>query len=279
MKTRLGVTPALWLKALLYGLDRPDSPFELRPDTPTQLAIKLRERTENLLCAFLSPLDYARYSGEYLIVPEIAVSSRTPREVIQLYVKAGVRNVATLAVDPRVTSEIILAKILLREKFPNLASSAHQIQFVPMPTQLHSMLAKADAALIVNDAPNVGHMAEEFALDLVQEWTDLTDLPYVHGFWVTREQDFSFVLIRELIRAKTDGLEHLDEVAEAIAQLTGQQKESTREYLSSFSYSFGDQEQQSLSEYMRYAYFHGILQDIPEINFFPLDAPSSSSRN
>lgn len=279
MKTRLGVTQAFYLKPLLFGLDGRDSPFEFLVDVPARLAIKLRARAENLQCAFLSSIDYARYGGEYQIVPDVAVSSSARLETIQLFVKSGVINISTLAVDPSVTSEIILAKIILLEKFPNLTSSGKQIQFVPVSTNLDAMLKKADAALIVNFSPNLVPITNDFALDLVEEWKDLTGLPYVHGFWVAREAEIGPDHITHLIRAKNDGVGHLDQIARNFVKESGLDQKSSKDYLSSFSYAFGDEEKESLSEFIRYAFYHGVLPDIPEVNFFQVDSPPAPTRN
>lgn len=279
MKARLGVTRALYLKPLLYSLDGRDSPFELTVDLPAQLAIKLRERTEDLRCAFLSPIDYARYGGDYRIVPDIAVSSSARLNVVQLYVKSAVSNISTLAVDPAVTSEIVLAKIILLEKFPNPASSGKQLQFAPMRTDLKSMRAKADAVLVVSHSPELVPAGKDFALDLVEEWKDLTGLPFVHGFWVGREGEIGQDHLSHLIRAKNDGIGHLDDFARALSKDRGIDEKAAMRYLSSFSYALGEEERAGLSEFIRYAFYHGVLQDVPDLNFFEVGSTAPTSRN
>ncbi|MBM4159717.1 MAG: hypothetical protein FJ217_01320 [Ignavibacteria bacterium] len=275
MKSLLGISEASYLQPLLYGLERPDSPAELLVNIPAEIAIKLRERVENLRCAFLSPLDYARYGADYRIVPDVGVSSCTRTDTIQLFVNADARNVRSLAVDIRVTSEIILAKIILTEKFPNLASVEGTTRIVPMAPNLREMLKRADAALIVNLHPHPAAAEEPFVLDLVEEWKDLTGLPYVHGFWVGHESPESEALVPALLRAKQKGIDHLLQIAEDLAQQQNLSVERTTEYLSSFSYGFGRDEQEGLSEFIRYAYYHGFLPDVPEINFFETDLPQS----
>jgi len=279
MKSLLGIPEASYLQPLLYGLERPDSPVELLVNIPAEIAIKLRERVENLRCAFLSPIDYARHGADYRIVPDVSVSSSTRTDTIQLFVKSEARNIRSLAVDVRVTSEIILAKIILTEKFPNLASVEEPLQIVPMAPNLREMLRKADAALVVNLHPHQEAAEEPFVLDLVEEWKDLTGLPYVHGFWVGHESPESEALVSALLRAKQKGLEHLLQLAEHLAQRRNLSVERTAQYLSSFSYSFGQDEQEGLSEFIRYAYYYGVLPDVPEINFFEEDLPESPTGN
>jgi chorismate dehydratase len=279
MKHLLGVSEASYLRPLLYGLETPDSPFELFVDIPAEIAIKSRERTRNLRCAFLSPIDYARHGDDYRIVPDVGVSSSSRTETVQLFIKQGVRNIRSLSVDVRVTSEIILAKIILTEKFPNLTSSDAGIQFIPMLPKLDEMLAKADGALVVNFHPHQSSPEGPFSIDLVEEWNDLTGLPYVHGFWVGHDNPETEERVLDLLRAKQDGLTHIEGLAGQLSQRLNLPIDKATRYFSSFSFRLGQEEQEGLSEFIRYAFFHGVLPDVPDINFFELDSPPTPSVN
>lgn len=269
----LGVPNALYLAPLLYGLE-PDA--TLLRDVPAQLAIKFSHRTPPFDegCVFLSPIDYARHGGDYLIVPDVAASSSAPTGTVQLAVKSTVSNIMTVAVDVRVTSEIILAHIILQEKYRNIRGEG-KITFIPMWPDLDAMLAKADAALIVNFHPATGRAEAPFTLDLVEEWYDLTDLPYVHGFWVGTEATTAPDVVQRLVRARHDGEAHLDEIVNEVAMATKRETDQVQQYFASFSYGFGSDVRDSLSEFIHYAYFSGILPDAPEINFF--DTPNIPS--
>ena len=271
---RLGVSDALYLKPLLSGLDGPDSPFGLLSEIPAGIARKFSDRPEDVRGAFLSPIDYGRHGGMYQIIPGIAVSSAVPTRTVQLFIREGVSNIRTMAVDIRVTSEIILAKIILLEKFPNL-SGTNGMQFVPMLPDVTAMLAKSDAALIARVAPGVAVQRSGFSLDLVEEWNDLTGLPYVHGLWVVREGHFTSEEAEVLLASKVSGLHERPALAERWAAAYGMSTDECREYLSSFSYDLGENEEQSLSEFFRFAYYHGVLGDVPDVNFMPLELPPS----
>jgi chorismate dehydratase len=278
-KNVLGVPGVSYIRPLLYGLKDSSSHLELLTDIPSQLAVNLQKRTGSLRCAFLSPIDYARHGGDYLIVPGVGVASSSRSDTIQLFINRNVRNVHTLAVDIRVTSEIILAKIILAEKFPNEESSPGPLRIVPMLAQRDDMLRKADAALVVNFHPQRNVTDEPFALDLVEEWYDLTGLPYVHGMWVGHDESLTEDVVASLIRAKEHGILHLAESAEVIAGEIAVSRETIREYLAVFSYSLDEGEQAGLSEFLRYAYFHGVLPDVPDLNFFDEPAPPAQIVN
>lgn len=276
MKSRLAISDALYLQPLLYGLDKPDAPFELCPDIPARNALKLHERSDEIRNAFLSPLDYARHGGEYCILPNICVASSTPTGTIQLILKSELRNIERIAVDVRYTSEIILAKILLLEKYRNEPSSANSMQFLPMMPDIDTMLAKADAALIVNTLPSAKTYGKYFVLDLVEEWFDLTELPYVHGFWVGREGELLEHEAAALVRAKKQGVMLQKQIAEAYAQKQNLSLVAAREYLQAFSYDLGQKEEDSIEEFFHYAFYHGAIGDVPELCYFDLDLSAAA---
>lgn len=270
-KVRLGVSDAAYLRPLLHGLDSTDSLFEPVVDFPAANSIKLNERAGNIRCAFLSPIDYARHGGSYRIVPEACVSSSNPTGTITLSVKDGVRNITKIAVDVRVTSEIILAKIVLLERLRNVPEKRPDMEFVPMLPNLDVMLSKADAALIVNLSSTKTPTPREFTIDLVEEWLDMTGLPYVHGLWVAREEDLSDEQLKGLIDAKKLGVESLDDTIRTLASQSGMTEEDSAEYFESFSYDFGEDQVNSISEFNSYAFFHGVIGDIPDLKFFGAD--------
>jgi predicted solute-binding protein len=278
MKPRLAIHDATFLKPLLFGLDRTGSPFELVVDSPAQNSIKFSERSEEIRGAFLSPIDYARHGGDYCIVPHICASSSNPTGTIQLVLKSNLLNIESLAVDIRYTSEIILAKILLAEKYRNQANRT-SLTIFPMGSSLDMMLQKADAALVVTDGEPLIERQGVFTLDLVEEWNDLTGLPYVHGCWVGREDEFNEEEAKALFSAKQIGMPLLQEVARILALKKGLSEERVYKYLSSFSYDLGTQEEESLQEFFQYSFFHGILGDAPELMYFDLQIESTPKNN
>ena len=275
MKSRLAAPDALYLKPLLYGLDRLESPFDLIIDIPAKNALKLSERSGGIRNAFLSPIDYARHGAEYCIVPDICAASSERTNTIQLVLKSDLRKIERIAVDVRFTSEIILAKIILSEKYGDQPSHSN-LSFIPMMPDIDAMLAKADAALLVNAKPQITERAGTFTLDLVEEWNDLTDLPYVHGFWVGREEKLLPEEACALLKAKKEGVALKTQIAQSEAQKQNLSLDEMTQYISSFSYNFGEREEESLSEYMHYAYFLGAIGDVPEILFFDVESDDPS---
>ena len=68
------------------------------------------------------------------------------------------------------------------------------------------MLECADAALLIGDQvfPHLDRDVE--SLDLGQEWTAMTDLPFVFAFWAGRQQALTPAQVQQLQRAKDQGV-------------------------------------------------------------------------
>jgi chorismate dehydratase len=268
-RTRLGLNGELYCSPVFHGLTS-EPAFECTFDVVAKNAIKMRER--DLDGAFLSPVDYARESSDYCIIPNIAVSSRTPTDTVVLHFKEGLHTVKTLAVHPTSTSEIVLASILLSEQF-NVRP-----QILPVMGSLDRMLQSADAALLVGNAAMEQAQARRNRIDLVEEWFDMTGLPYVHGFWCLREADMERDDIISIQHACERGIKALAGINETeVARQTPRFSPNTlKQYLESFSFVLADEEQEALTEFIRYAYYHGVLPDVAELNFYPVDKKDES---
>lgn len=264
-RKRLGLNADICCAPVFQGLSE-NAEFECLPDVTAKNAIKMREHA--LDAAFLSPIDYARESSDYHIIPNIAVSSSLPSNTITLHFKEGLHTIKTLAVHPTSTSEIVLATILLGEQF--------DVRPVIVPTMglLDEMLRSADAALLVGNAALAYAHVHRNRIDLVEEWHDLTDLPYVHGFWCVRETAMTKAAVTAIQDACDVGVKSIDDIARTTeaAKLVPQFNPATvKSYLEHFSYLFSDEEQDSVMEFLRYAYYHGILPDVADLHFFPMD--------
>jgi chorismate dehydratase len=268
-RKRLGISPELYCAPLFFGLSE-DPHFECITDVVAANAARLRKH--DLDGAFLSPIDYARESSEYCIIPNGAVSSQAPTNTIVLLFKEGLHTIKTLAVRPGSTSEVVLATILLGEQFDIRPT------IIPSVGSPEQMLHSADAALLVGNAAFESAGASRSRIDLVEEWNDLTDVPYVHGFWCTRGTDLTREEVESIQAASDHGRSSLGAIAEAEASKLGERflRSAVEEYLGRFSYSFGDEEQEALLEFLRYAYYHGVLPDVADINLYPPDGEDNS---
>lgn len=244
----IGLPGEIYCRPMLDIL-RSSGAFEITLDAPASIAQRLAKRT--LSGAFLSPIDFARNASEYRIVPGSAVSSQGGNNSIVIYFREGTKTVRTLAVPPTSASDIVLAKILLAERFDL------EPLIVPIAGDLSTMLTKADAALLAGDAALSTVDTHPESLDLIEEWVAATDLPYVHGFWCGREKGLTEYECGVLTRLSSD-----------IEEVEGSTRPAGPSPVEIFSYDFSDEVQEGIREFLRYAYYHGILPDVPELVFF-----------
>jgi predicted solute-binding protein len=254
---RLGIISDRFAQPL-YNLLRKEKKFLLLEDNPAELAIKLRHK--ELDGAFLSPIDYAKDYAMYRLIPQIAVASRGDSGATLLIFKEDTRMFKKIGVDPSHKSEIVLASIILSEKY-----EVHP-QIIPTNAGLECLNQNVDACLVCGDAV-MNLKDHRNKLDLVDEWQDISELPFVHGFWVTREGALTKEEIDSIIRSGEEGTAQVEHSIE-----TDGRGES-----SLFSYTFGEIEIQAVSEFFRMAYYHGILEDIPEVRFTSPPHPLSPS--
>jgi chorismate dehydratase len=249
MPRRLGIIPHAFAQPLFAGLRGPEGPaapaFELVTESSAQLALELRQG--NLDGAFLSPIDYARDASRYQIVPESgAVSEGESATVLLLFAENRGAGFERIAVDPANASEIVLLHLVMAEKYDLTPT------FVPVKSSPESALEEADAVLVAGNAA-AAMRSWERRLDVVDEWGDATGLPYVHGMWAVRPGALP-----------PDGLSLLRSSgpsADARRSAGGEDD--------AFRYGLTPDDLAAFHEFIRIAYYHGVLKDIPDVRLLP----------
>ncbi len=184
------------------------------------------------------------------IVPGFGISCRGPVRSILLVSRVPVTQVRSLAVDSSSRTSIQLARVILRERYgvvPNLLRRA------PV---LESMLADADAALIIGD-PALRVHPEELpyeTLDLGTEWFALTGLPMVFAAWAGRPP-FDLTKLSEILGGSHEfGMAHIDEIVDGEFERRGVTRELAHRYITSYiHYPLGPVEQQGLDTFLSLA--------------------------
>lgn len=267
LRKRLGVPADLCWSPLLVHLAE-ERLFDRQAGVPAHHALQLR--AQELDAALLTPVDYARDSSALVILPGVGVSSRDATSSIILIFRDALPTVATVAIDPSSASEIVLTKILLAEQFDL------EPRFVPAVGSIQERLARADAALVVGDlALNLGSRYSN-RIDLVEAWTDMTDLPYVHGIWCATDGALDADHAQALRRAGHRGAASLDALAanHVGPGFPGLSAPDLSAYLHAFSYTLTDEDLDGFAEFLRYSFYHGVVPDVAELRFLDEDGSS-----
>ena len=158
-----------------------------------------------------------------------------------------------------------LVKILLRER---LGRDPH---YVPMGPGLVDMLAVADAALLIGD-PALDHEGDAARLDLGEEWTRLTGLPFVYAFWAGRPGAVTPSGVRRMQQSLAHGVAHVEEIAARYARGVPGRAERYRDYLrENIVFELGEEEQAGLREFYRRAHALSLIPAVPELRFHAQD--------
>ena len=178
------------------------------------------------------------------IVPGCAIAALDRVRSIILVVRSGqgIGAVRTVAADTSSRTSYTYARILFHTFWKVPA------QFVPHPPVLESMLAVADAALLIGDPALLALEDKEareartgeplLYLDLAHEWHGFTGLPWVSAFWAVRQGALeetgarSQDLTEDLQASRDHGLAHVEDLAEEWSQRIAVPRATIRFYLS-----------------------------------------------
>jgi chorismate dehydratase len=244
---RLGAVTYLNARPLVYGLEHDDR-FELRYDLPSECARLLHAHETDL--GLIPSIEYLRGPSEYWMVPGPAVTSRGPVASVAIYTRREPRDIRTIAMDTSSRTSVALATIMLRRRFDASPQPA------PMAPDLEAMLERNDAALIIGDvALFLEHEASGVTkIDLGQEWTAMTGLPFVYACWTGWPDAVGRHDVTTLQRARDAGMAQSDAVAAAYYPDDTPRQAAARRYLrDNIQYVLGNDEIEGLKTFYRYA--------------------------
>jgi len=253
---RLGVVSYLNAVPLVHGLDG-DPGFRLLRDLPSRVAERLHAGELDL--GMIPSIEYA--AGDYAIVPGVGIACRGTVRSVRLFYRGALEAVGTVALDASSRTSVALTKILLRERL------GRDPEYLVRPPSVPDMLAEADAALLIGD-PALYFEGEVARLDLGEEWTRQTGLPFVFAFWAGKPGVVGPVEVARLQRTLGSGLLALGDIAATYNGYgAGHAAESEAYLRHHIVYRLGDAELQGLREFYRRAHALGLIPRLPELRF------------
>lgn len=197
---RVGAVSFLNARPLTWALDRQPDRWQVRYDLPSACARLLHAGEVDL--GLIPSVEYLE-QPDYRFVPGVGIGSRGPIASVAIFTRREVADIRTLALDTSSKTSVALVKVLCAKRF-GIAPV-----FRPSAPDLGAMLATADAALIIGDpALELDADAEGVRkIDLGQEWTALTGLPFVYAAWTGRPGAVSEAGVAALQQAQAEGVE------------------------------------------------------------------------
>jgi chorismate dehydratase len=255
-RLRLGVVSYLNAEPLVSGLEA-DPLFELIRDRPARVAERLHAGEVDL--GMIPSIEYAR--GDYALVPGVSIASRGPVRSVRLLLQGPLPAVRRVALDQSSRTSQALCRVLLHEIL------GRDPEYVQMAPDADAMLAGADAALVIGD-PALYLDRPGPALDLGEEWTQRTGLPFVYAFWAGRPGVLDAAGVRRLQEALAHGCQRFTAIAGAYNGLGAGQAARSELYLrENVVYRLGEEELSGLREFYRRAAALGLIPRAPELRF------------
>jgi len=242
MNYRLGGLSYLNTRPLVYGLEN-----QMVPGEPSEMADRMR-RGE--LDAAIVPVAEVLREDRYDMADGIAIASCGPVFSVFLRHRGPVEQVRRVTLDPSSRTSVWLLRMLLQYR--------HGIEpeFVAVG---------GDAELMIGDRAIEYRLRnpKELVWDLGAAWTEWTGLPFVYAGWALRRP--VRMDVQRLQRAKTDGLAHLDEIAQRHGPGTS---EFRREYLTRHVlYNLGEPEKRGLRRFQQLCCALGLITQAHALSF------------
>jgi chorismate dehydratase len=160
---------------------------EMGPACPVKVVYRVPSELPELLesgraqAILVSSVDALRVPGRRM-ADGVCIGSRGAVKSVRMFSKVPLEEIRTLALDSSSMTSNRLIQILLRQS-PN----PPQFETLTMPPDLDSMLARADACVLIGD---IGMMSDGTGLrvmDLGEAWRKLTGKPFVWAAWIGGE--------------------------------------------------------------------------------------------
>lgn len=268
---RLGKIGYLNMLPIYYALESGviDHPFTIVSGPPAEL--NKRFASGELDLSSVSSIEYGRNSGQYCLLPDLAIGSRGPVKSVLLLSRVPVEELGgrTILVSSETHTSAALLKILFRFHLPldvryATGDAAQCLRDGSCPSAL---LAIGDQALCLRNRTEFPHV-----WDLGQAWQDWTGLPFIFGVWAARRefldtQPRARELCLKLLQAKEWGQAHRDVILDRACEGRILSRPDMEEYFNGLVYDLGEREIEGLTRFYQYLNRFGEIEEPPELAF------------
>jgi chorismate dehydratase len=262
MALRIGAVGYLNARPLTWALDRDPEKWEMRYDLPSVCARLLHAGEVDL--GLIPSIEYL-FGDDYRLVPGIGIGSRGPIASVALYTRLPLDRIRTIALDTSSRTSVTLVRVLCHHRF-GIAP-----EFVDHGPDLAAMTRNFDAGLLIGDpAFDTDHAALGLQkIDLGEEWTAMTGLPFVYAAWTGRPGAVTSAEVVALQVAKSRGLRSTDAIAAEYGGGDAARAARAAAYLrDNVKYALGRDETAGLQLFLDYAAQLGLAPGRRVLEFF-----------
>lgn len=259
---RIGAVGYLNARPLTWALDADPAHWAIRYDLPSVCSSLLHAGQVDL--GLVPSIDYLQ-DPDYRFVPGVGIGSRGPIASVALYTRVPVERISSIALDTSSRTSVTLIRVLCRHHFKISP------EFVAHAPNLPAMVATADAGLLIGDpafeADHGGLGLQK--VDLGEEWTTMTGLPFVYAAWTGRPGVVSAADVEALQTAQRVGMQSVDAIAAEYGSGDTRRTDRAAAYLrDNVKYGLGPDEASGLQLFLNYAADLGLAPRRRTLEFF-----------
>jgi chorismate dehydratase len=208
--------------------------------------------------ALVPVIEYQRVP-ELVVVPGVCVGSRKSVRSVVLVMReevGGLEQVRRVALDTSSRTSAALIRVIFREFV------GHEPEWRERAPDVASMLAEADAALVIGDPGMTFSRAGVVVYDLAELWRERTGLGFVFAMWMARAGEEERVRRVDFAGARDEGLGHVNDIAAEYGPRVGLPPGEIRKYLlENISFELDEEMRAGLGLFYRLAARHGVIPE------------------
>jgi predicted solute-binding protein len=243
----LNTVPLIW--GMLHGEQQ--GKFNLQFTTPANCAEAVLHRKVD--AGIIPSIEYHRMDRAQILTG-MSIAAKNEVKSVLLLSKVPFAKIQTVATDNSSKSSVALLRVLMRKFY------SKWVNITPLVPRPETMLARADAALVIGDAAltYTGQVAEVY--DLGAEWKRFTGLPFVFALWVGQGNLNLTKHHADFAASLAFGLAHIDDIAAEYAPKLAMTPAAVKVYLTrNIDYSLDEENRQGLRLFFKLAREAGIL--------------------
>jgi len=252
--------------------------FDISYTVPSQCAAELAAGAADI--GIIPAAAYGSVPG-LVILPGVAIASRSPVRSILLVSKVPLEKIRSIALDTSSLTSVALTKIL----FARWWGGGRTV--TPMAPDLQRMMHEHDAALLIGDPALQVDRSRYLTYDLAEEWIRLTGKPFVFAFWAVRtpalqETTPTIELAALFQQSRNHGLmpENLRQIATEWAPRLSLSEAEIMIYLTEhIHYDLDSDCLEGLQLFYHYAEQCGVLSAAPPLRFLGMTKPELAEIN
>jgi len=272
-KLRISIVQYLNTAPLVWGFTNGPlvGKYDLSFTVPSQCAEALRSGAADI--AIIPAIEYQRIPS-LVVLPDLAIASQNRVRSLLIVSKKPIEQVRSIALDRSSRSTQALTRILASEHWKI------DPDFFETEPDLHMMLEKADAAMLIGDpalrlciaiekkssvslqgravceAATLGITSAEIlhVYDVVGEWRKFSSLPAVMAIWAARAEVVTPEVIADFAASRNFGVTQITAISLEAARELELPQQALESYLRhNIDFSLGEENRRGLKRYFQEA--------------------------